>query len=144
MCIRDSNRTMQNRIEETNDFEMKIQNDPFVPLDAIKLKMHGQVRVKHEHVQPTDTIPQFSSLKQDHGESLMDHTKRFKQSVDDLKATFRKEFLSECTEKTDSFENCSAPDEKQTLKKEAFSSWMSHMFLKNCDDNEHGTLKKSL
>ena len=135
---------MQNRIEETNGFEAKIRNDPFVLLDTIKLKMCGQVRAKCECVQPTNTIPQFSLLKQDHGESPMDHVKQFKQSADNLKSMFGKEFLSKHTEKTDVFKNCSAPNEKQTLKKEAFSSWMSHMFLKNCDDTEHGTLKKSL
>ena len=66
------NRTMQNRIEETNNFESTIQNDPFLLLCTIKLKMCGQVRAKCECVQPADAIPQFSSLKQEHGESPMD------------------------------------------------------------------------
>ena len=55
-------------------------------METIKLKMYGQVRAKYEYVQPTDTILQFLSLKQDHGESLIDYDKHFKQSVDNLKA----------------------------------------------------------
>ena len=50
------NKTMQNRIEETTDFETIIRNDPFILLDTIKLKMYGQVRAKYEFVQPTDTL----------------------------------------------------------------------------------------
>ena len=44
---------MQTRIEESTEFEQKIQNDPFVLLDIIKLKMYGQVREKYKYVQPT-------------------------------------------------------------------------------------------
>ena len=44
-------------------------------------------------------ILQFLSLKQDHGESLIEYSKRFKQSVDNLKAIFGKAFISEYIEK---------------------------------------------
>ena len=64
-------------------------------LETIKLKMYGQVQAKYEFVQPTDTILQFLSLKQEHGESLVDFVKRFKQIIDNLMAIFQKEFLSE-------------------------------------------------
>ena len=57
--------------------------------------------MKYEFVQPTDTILQFLSLKQDHGESLVDHVKQVKQSIDNLKAIFGKEFLCEYIEKTE-------------------------------------------
>ena len=64
------NKSMQTRIEETSEFEAKIRNDPWVLLDTIKLRMYGQVRAKYEYVQPTDTLIQFLTLKQDHGESM--------------------------------------------------------------------------
>ena len=57
---------MQNRIEETSEFEAKIRNNPWEILSTIKLRMYGQVRAKYEYVQPTDTLIQFLTLKQDH------------------------------------------------------------------------------
>ena len=137
------NRTMQNRIKESTNFESDIQNNPFLILETIKLKMYGQVRAKYEYVQPTDTILQFLSLKQDHGESLIDYGKRFKQSVDNLKAIFGKGFLNEYIEKTDAYKKAK-PNEGQKLKKEAFSSWTSYVYLKNSDGNKYGLLKKNL
>ena len=56
------NKIMQNRIEETTDFELNIRNDPFLLMETIKMKMYGQVRAKYEFVQPTYTILQFLSL----------------------------------------------------------------------------------
>ena len=49
------NKTMQNRIEESIEFEAVIRDDPFKLLPAIKLRMYGQTRAKYEYVQPTDT-----------------------------------------------------------------------------------------
>ena len=68
-------KTIQHTIEECINFELEIRNDPFLLLEMIELKTCGQGRAKHEFVQPADTMMQFLSLKQDHGESLMDHTK---------------------------------------------------------------------
>ena len=92
--------------------------------------MYGQVRAKYEFVQPTDMITQILSLKQEHGESLIDYSKRFKQSVDNLKAIFGKEFLNEYIEKTNNYKKSKTIDEKKELKKKAFSSWVSYVYLK--------------
>ena len=116
------NKTMQNRIEETTDFETIIRNDPFTILDTIKLKMYGQARAKYEFVQPTDTLQQFLSLKQDHGESLVEYTKRFKQSVDNLQAIFGKDFLNEYIEKTDEYKKSHDADDKLLLKNRRFQN----------------------
>ena len=134
---------MQNRIKETTNFESDIWNNPFVLLKTIKLKMYGQVWVKYEFIKPTDTILQFLSLKQEHGESLVDYVKQFKQSVDNLKAIFGKEFLSKYIEKKEKYKNADT-DEQKSLKKEAFPSWTAYVYLKNCDSNKYGSLKKSL
>ena len=104
------NKTMQNRIEETSDFEEKIRNDPFLLLETIKLKMYGQVRAKYEYVQPTDTLLQFLSLKQDHGESIIEYSKRFKQNVDNLKAIFGKDLMNDYIEKMDEYMKCDSAE----------------------------------
>ena len=116
------NKTMQNRIEETTDFETTIRNDPFILLDTIKLKMYRQVHAKYEFVQPTDTLLQFLSLKQDHGESLVDYTKIIKQSMDNLKAVFGKEFLSEYIEKTDEYKKQQMQMTRQHWKRRHFQN----------------------
>ena len=82
-------------------------------METIKMKMYGQVRAKYEFVQPTDTILQFLSLKQDHGESLIEYSKRFKQSLDNLKAIFGKEFLSGYIEKTDDYKKSTTTADEQ-------------------------------
>ena len=106
--------------------------------------MYGQVRAKYEFVQPTDTLLQFLLMKQEHGESLVDYTKRYKQSVDNLKAIFGKEFLNNYIEKTDEYKKTADPDEQASLKKEAFPKWTAYIYLNNSDNNKYGSLKKNL
>ena len=96
-----ANKSMQSRIEETNDFEAKIRNDPWLLLDTIKLRMYGQVRVKYEYVQPTDTLIQFLTLKQEHGEDLRDYNKRFMQGQDNHKGIFGDKIMNDYISRTE-------------------------------------------
>ena len=70
-----------------------VRNDPWELLTTIKLRMCGQVRTKCECVQPTDTPVQFLAPKQDHGESLADFNKRFKQAQDDSRGILGNEVM---------------------------------------------------
>ena len=79
----------QNRTEESVNFEADVWNNAFVLMDTIKLKTCGQARAKHEFVQPADTTLQFLSFKHEHGESLVDHVKRFKQAEGQLEGNIR-------------------------------------------------------
>ena len=54
----------------------------------------------------------------------MEYYRRFKQSVDNLKEIFGDEFLNEFTEKMSSYKISKSIDEKNGLKKKAFSSWI--------------------
>ena len=112
-------------------------------LTTIKLKMYGQTRARYEYVQPTDILLQFLSLKQEHAESLVDYTQRFKQGKDNLEATIRVQFLSDFIEKTEKYKSGNSGD-KQKLKTEAFAEWTAYVYLKNSDNNKYGMLKKSL
>ena len=93
---------MQNRIEEMSNYD-KIRNDPWKLLATIKLCMYGQVQTKYEYVQPTDTLVQFLTLKQDYGESLADFNKRFKQAQDNLKGILGTKFMDDYIQKTDKY-----------------------------------------
>ena len=106
--------------------------------------MCGQVRAKCECVQPTDALTQFLTLKQEHGETLGDHNKRFKQGQDNLKGILGDKTLNDCIAKMDKYRSESDADERVEQTKTAFKKWCSHVHLKNCDSNEHRTLKKNL
>jgi hypothetical protein len=138
------NKAMQTRIEETTEFELKIRNDPWLLMETIKLRMYGQVRAKYEFVQPTDTLLQFLTLKQEHGESLGDYNKRFNQGQDNLKGIFGTKFLNEYITKTEKYKAESDQDKRTELQQKSYKTWCSYVYLKNSDQNKYGTLKKSL
>ena len=96
---------MQSRIEDSGEFETAIRDDPFALLNTIKPRMCRQVQAKCVFAQPTETSIQFLTLKQDHGESLSEHDKRFKQSLDDCKAIFGENAPHEHVTKTENHEN---------------------------------------
>ena len=138
------NKAMQTQIEETGDFETKIRNDPWLLMETIKLRMYGQVRAKYEYVQPTDTLIQFLTLKQEHGETLGDYNKRFKQGRDNLKGIFGNKILNEYITKSDKYKTESDVDKKSEIQQSSFKKWCSYVYLKNSDQNKYGTLKTNL
>jgi hypothetical protein len=106
--------------------------------------MYGQVRAKNEYVQPTDTLIQFLTLKQDHGETLGHYNKRFKQSQDNHKGIFGDKIMNDYITKTEKYKALSDDDEKTEVQKGAFKQWCSYVFLKNSDQNKYGSLKRNL
>ena len=96
------NKTIQNQIKKISNYD-KIRNDPWELLATIKLRMYGQIRAKYEYIQPTDTLVQFLTLKQDHGESLADFNKRFKQAQDNLKGILGTKFMDDYIQNTDKY-----------------------------------------
>ena len=137
------NSAMQTRIEETSDFSAKTRDDPFELLKTVKTRMHGQVRAECEFTQPTDTLIQFLTLKQDHSESLSDCGKRFSQSRDNLKGILGDEFMNSCVETTDRHKKGDS-DKQEKQVKNSFETWCAHMHSKNSNGNECSTLKKNL
>ena len=83
-------------------------------------------------------------MKQEHGETLGDYNKRFKQGRDNLKGIFGDKILNDYITKTDKYKAESDVDEKSELHKSSFEKWCTRAHLKNSDHNEHGTLKKNL
>ena len=122
------NKTMQNRIEEMSNFDT-IRNDPWELLVTIKLRMCGQVRAKYECVQPTDTLVQFLTLKQDHGESLADFSKRFKQAQDNLRGILGNEIMHNYVQNTDKFKNESDTTIQQKMIDNSFNIWCAHVYI---------------
>jgi hypothetical protein len=63
--------------------------------------------------------------------------------VYNLQAIIGNEFLNEFMEKTDIYKNGDSGKQGE-LKSEAFCSWTTYVYLKNCDNNKYGSLKKNL
>lgn len=94
------NKTMQNQITETRKQETNIRNNTFKLLNIIKMKMCRQVHAKYKWTQLTDATIQFITTKQEHGKSLTDFAKQFKQTKDNMKSAVGKGFLNGFIEKT--------------------------------------------
>ena len=85
------NKVMQNRIEETPNFEADIRDDPLMLLREIKKKMYDPARAKYEFVTLTESLKRILSTTQENDEDLVQYTKRFKQARDIVKDSIGKE-----------------------------------------------------
>ena len=112
------NKTMQNRIEESKDFESIIRDDPLELLKEIKKKMYDPARAKYEYVTLTESLSRILNTKQEDNESLVDYTKRFKQGRDILHDTVVEEILHMFVETACEYQKESDIDEQDKLKDE--------------------------
>ena len=73
----------------------------------------------------------------------MDHMKRFEQVQDDVKSIMGKDWLHNFVENTEEHTNASDTNKQNALKEESNEQSVACAFLRNCDDDKHGSLKKS-
>ena len=139
------NKVMQNRIEEMTDFDTQIRNDPIKLLEVIKEKMYDPARAKYEFVSLTEAFSRLIvETKQEKDESLIDYTKRFKQTKDILKQTVGNKVLQEFAERTQEYKEAGTDATKQdAIKKKSFNQWMAYVYMKNSDQRKYGTLMKN-
>ena len=137
------NKTMQHRIEETGYFETTIRNDPFKLLEEIKTKMYDPARAKYEYISLTETLSRIiNDSKQEEDETLIEYTKRFKQTRDIVKNALGSEFLDSFADRTKEVQEESDATRKDELKKKAFDKWTTYLYLKNSDYRKYGSLMK--
>ena len=79
------NRTMQNRSLEAPEFDEEVKKSPIKSLDEIRKKMCDPSETKCRHHAATSIFKRPFEVKQEHGESVTDHTKRFEEARDDSK-----------------------------------------------------------
>ena len=139
------NKVMQNRIEEMSNFETEIRNDPVKLLEVIKEKMYDPARAKYEYVSLTESFVRLIvDTKQDKDESLIDYTKRFKQTKDILKQAVGEEFLYKFAERTQEYKDAGGDTtQEDAIRKKAFNKWMTYVYLRNSDQRKYGTLMKT-
>ena len=133
---------MQARIEEHPDFATKIDENPIALLEAIKVLMHDPVRATYHFASISETITRHFNLRQQENESLIDWTKRFKQSADVLKSTLGTTFLDDAMENTAAY--CDATDdEQQEVKDNALEGLNAYLLIKNSDQLKYGSLMRT-
>ena len=136
------NKTMQNRIEEVKDFELRIRNDPLELLKEIKTKMYDPARAKYEYVLITETLGRILNTKQEDGESLTDYTKRFKQSRDIMKESMGTKLFHEFAATTKEYKDAVTASERDEIVKSSFGKWTTFVFMKNSDQRKYGSLMR--
>lgn len=67
------NKVMQNRIEESPEFESRIRDEPLELLKEIKAKMYDPARARYEMVTLTESLRRILDTKQDSHENLIDY-----------------------------------------------------------------------
>ena len=130
---------MKNRIEEATNYETEIQNNPFILLEAIKSKMFRQIQTKYKYNQVTDTLLQFFSTKQEHGESLIDYSMGFKQAKDNVKLTLGTGFLYKFIENTNKYKNACKGEEQKAVLADSWDRWTAYMQLRQSNRNKYGS-----
>ena len=137
---------MQNRIEETKDFETIIRDDLIKLLEEIKKKMYNPARAKYKYVTLTESLKRILDTKQEDDESLIDYTKRFKQARDIVKDSMGLDILHNFVESTSEYQKAEADGEediKKKLKVESFGKWTTYLYLQNSDQRKYGSLMRN-
>ena len=143
LIFRCCNKTMQNRIEESKDFESVIRDDPLELLKEIKKKMYDPARAKYEYVTLTESLNRILTTKQEDDENLVDYTKRFKQARDILCDTVGEDILHKFVETTNEYQKETDSDEQKKLKEDSFGKWTTYLYLVNSDQRKYGSLMKT-
>ena len=138
------NKTMQNRIEESTDFETKIRDNPIELLKTIKIVMHDPARAKYPYASLSKHFVDLVNMRQNENESLIDYVKRFKQARDIVVSHIGKEALDTFMENTHEYRKESDDAKKKKLKEGAFERWMAYLLLFNSDQTKYGELTQGM
>jgi len=84
------------------------------------------------------------TLKQQENESLLDYSKRFKQSRDILKSHVGNDILDKFIENTKEYHDETDTTKKEEMKTTAMSKWMSYLLMRNSDQKKYGTLMNGM
>ena len=137
-------KAMQNRIEERINFKSDIRDDPIKSLETIKQTMYVPTRSKYVYDGIIETIKQIFDMKQSDDENIVEYSKRFKQALDEFKATLGKQLLDHYTKNTEEYQNRSGDTKKKEIKEKNWNSFITLMFIKNSDQRKYGELVKGL
>ena len=112
-------------------------------LQEISKKMYDPQKVVYPFDTITKVFNRLFEIKKDHNESLYDYTKRFKQARDNFMMILGTEVLYKYIEQTPEY-IASKSSEKDKVKVQSMSMWMSYLYLTRADHNKYGSLLRGL
>ena len=149
---------MQSKIENRSEYESKIKGNPIKMLKAIKQHALSFQETKWSILTVIDAIKAFINMKQKDGEQLIDYLKRFKTARDvfishlggplilsklasqhkdyTMMDSLKKEVLAATV--------CSKLDRNKEIEEEVFKSFLSGLYLDNCDKLKYGEFNSYL
>ena len=133
-------KTMQQRLEEMPNYETSIDDDPIALLTAIQLLLHDPVRAQFPTVSMFNALKAMVTIRQYEGESLLDYSKRLKQTrnimyahqgegITDGFVMMQPEYVSETDMAV-----------RAEMKKKASKAFIAYIFLQGSDPTKYGSL----
>ena len=133
--------TMQNMVQEYDDFETRIEDDPIELLRTIRQLMHEPTRARYPYATLLDAIRGVVNIKQEYNEPLLDYTKRFKEAVDVLETYVGKNILDKFIEKQKKY-TTSNMSERKEMKSKAFEGFTTYAYIDSVEEEAFGEIKK--
>ena len=138
-------KVMKNQIEEKPDFKTNVRDDPIEALNCIRDYMYVPTRAKYEYDILTECVKRLIvDMKQEDTESLIDYTKRFKQAKKIFKTSFGIKILHSFAEKMKYYHDALDDAERERVKKESHTRWMTLLFMCNANQRKYGGLMSDL
>ncbi len=97
------NTTMKTRLEQQEDYETDIKNDPIKTLERIKQLMHDPIRARYPFASLTRALDGVINIQMNERERLTDYTDRFKQARDILKSMVGTDLFNQFIENTEEY-----------------------------------------
>jgi len=127
------NTTMKTRLEQQEDYETKLKNDPIATLERIKQLMHDPIRARYPFASLTRALEGVINIQMNEGERLTDYTDRFKQARDILKSMVGTELFDQFIEHTEEYRTESDTDKQKEMKKTAWEKWITYNYVRKTD-----------
>jgi hypothetical protein len=135
---------MKSKLEARQDFQSKTSKSPIDLLIAIKEHALNFQESKYPAAIVHDSLTTLLSAKQQHGESLIDYTKRFKNYRDVLVSQLGGPLiLTKLMENITGYNNQDPVNVKKCQEK-SFKQYLAYVYLQNCDHTKYGTLLSTL
>ena len=137
---------MQNKVEQAENFDTTIRNNPIELLKKIKELMHNPGDASYDYISLIMALKMLLLANQKDKESLYDYTARIKQGRDVLKSLAGGTLLDKFTENRKCYKEIVATGsatvqaQQDAMKAAAFEEFATCVYIVNSDKSKYGSL----
>lgn len=102
-------------------------------LKEFNKKLYDPVDNKYDFDMLMHVLTRFLDCKQFDNESLIDYTKRFKETADNLENFLGENFLTDFIKTTKKYQDCVSMTKRQKLLKDGFKYWILYIYVHNAN-----------